>query len=75
AIQSAFETISAERTTIVIAHRLATVLKADTIVVMVEGRIVDQGTHSELLGRGGTYAQLAELQFSQATRVEPVVGW
>ncbi|MGI9303157.1 MAG: ABC transporter transmembrane domain-containing protein [Gammaproteobacteria bacterium] len=71
AIQGAFETISAERTTIVIAHRLATVLKADTIVVMVEGRIVDQGTHSELLGRAGTYAQLAELQFSQATRVEP----
>ncbi|MFQ5564701.1 MAG: ABC transporter transmembrane domain-containing protein [Parvularculaceae bacterium] len=65
AIQDAFEMISADRTTIVIAHRLATVLKADLIVVMDGGQIVDQGTHHELLARGGLYARLAELQFGQ----------
>ncbi len=63
AIQDAFETISANRTTLVIAHRLATVLKADVIAVMEGGRIIDQGTHHELLARGGLYARLAELQF------------
>lgn len=65
-IQIAFERISKGRTSIVIAHRLATVLKADRIVVMDEGRIVDQGSHHELLSRGGLYARLAELQFSPA---------
>ncbi len=64
AIQIAFERISAGRTTLVIAHRLATVLKADLIIVMDGGRIVDQGTHTELLSRGGLYARLAELQFT-----------
>ncbi len=63
-IQIAFERISTGRTSIVIAHRLATVLKADRIVVMEDGRVVDQGTHGELLSRGGLYARLAELQFS-----------
>ncbi len=63
AIQDAFETISANRTTLVIAHRLATVLKADVIAVMEGGRIIDQGTHHELLARGGLYARLADLQF------------
>ena len=63
AIQDAFETISADRTTIVIAHRLATVLSADVIAVMEDGQIVDQGTHEELLARGGLYARLADLQF------------
>jgi ATP-binding cassette subfamily B protein len=63
AIQDAFETVSSGRTTIVIAHRLATVLQADLIVVMDEGQIVDQGTHHELLARGGLYARLVELQF------------
>lgn len=66
-IQIAFERISKGRTSIVIAHRLATVLKADRIIVMDEGRIVDQGTHHELMARGGLYARLAELQFSTAT--------
>ncbi|MEZ5914575.1 MAG: ABC transporter transmembrane domain-containing protein [Parvularculaceae bacterium] len=65
-IQSAFERISKGRTSIVIAHRLATVLKADSIIVMDEGRIVDQGAHHELMARGGLYARLAELQFSPA---------
>ena len=63
-IQDAFERISKDRTTLVIAHRLATVLRADRIVVMDEGRIVDEGTHRELLARGGLYARLAELQFN-----------
>ncbi len=62
-IQAAFEAISANRTTIVIAHRLATILRADSIVVMEDGKVVDQGTHSELLARGGLYTRLAELQF------------
>ncbi len=65
AIQAAFETISADRTTIVIAHRLATILRADVIVVMEGGQIIDQGTHTELLARGGLYTRLAELQFGE----------
>lgn len=63
-IQIAFERISKGRTTIVIAHRLATVLKADRIIVLDQGRVADQGTHAELLARGGLYARLAELQFA-----------
>ena len=51
------------RTTLVIAHRLATVLKADRIVVMENGRIVETGTHGELTAAGGLYAKLARLQF------------
>ncbi len=63
AIQEAFERISEDRTTLVIAHRLSTVLKADKIIVLDDGRVADQGTHAELLARGGVYARLAELQF------------
>ena len=64
AVQEALERLMQGRTTIVIAHRLATVLKADRIVVMDRGRIVDSGRHAELIERNPLYARLAELQFS-----------
>jgi len=63
AVQSALEALMADRTTIVIAHRLATVLKADRIVVMDQGTVVETGRHEELVRRGGLYARYAALQF------------
>ncbi len=62
-VQQALEAAMRDRTTIVIAHRLATVLRADRIVVMDGGGIVDTGTHAELVARGGLYARLAAMQF------------
>lgn len=62
-IQAAVEELSADRTTLVIAHRLATIRDADRILVMEEGQIVDSGTHEELLSRGGLYARYMDLQF------------
>jgi ATP-binding cassette subfamily B protein len=63
-VQSALERAMEGRTTLVIAHRLATVLKADRILVIDSGRIVEEGTHGELIARGGLYARLARLQFA-----------
>ena len=62
-VQAALEAAMADRTTLVIAHRLATVQKADRIVVLEAGRIVDIGRHDELVARGGLYARLAAMQF------------
>ncbi|MGF7009076.1 ABC transporter transmembrane domain-containing protein [Aminobacter sp. BE322] len=62
-VQTALEHLMQGRTTIVIAHRLATVLKADRILVMDGGQVVEEGTHQSLVARGGVYARLAKLQF------------
>ncbi|MEQ1940034.1 ABC transporter transmembrane domain-containing protein [Mesorhizobium sp. CN5-321] len=62
-VQEALDHLMQGRTTLVIAHRLATVLKADRILVMEDGRIVEEGTHKSLVARGGVYAKLARLQF------------
>ncbi|PLP60038.1 ABC transporter [Mesorhizobium loti] len=62
-VQEALEHLMRGRTTLVIAHRLATVLKADRILVMDGGRIVEEGTHKSLVAKGGIYAKLAKLQF------------
>jgi ATP-binding cassette subfamily B protein len=66
-VQEALERSMRGRTSLVIAHRLATVLGADRILVMDDGRIVEEGTHASLVAKGGLYARLAELQFGAAT--------
>jgi ATP-binding cassette subfamily B protein len=77
AVQQALDHLMVGRTTLVIAHRLATVLKADRIVVLDQGRIVASGTHEELIREGGLYARLAALQFdtngapSERSEAEP----
>jgi ATP-binding cassette subfamily B protein len=76
-VQAALEAAMADRTTLVIAHRLATVKRADRIVVMEQGRIVEEGNHQELMQRDGLYAKLARMQFhtdepdSSAEATEP----
>ncbi len=67
-MQTALEELMRHRTTLVIAHRLATVLSCDRIMVMDQGRIVEQGTHAELVAANGLYARLARLQFETECR-------
>jgi ATP-binding cassette subfamily B protein len=64
-VQQALDRLSGGRTTLVIAHRLSTIRNADKIVVMERGEVMDQGTHEELLERGGIYADLYRLQFKE----------
>jgi ATP-binding cassette subfamily B protein len=71
-VQAALEAAMTGRTTLVIAHRLATVQKADRIVVMEQGCIVEEGTHAELVHRDGLYAKLARMQFQAPQLVHPV---
>ncbi len=69
-VQQALDQLMEGRTTLIIAHRLATVLKADRIVVMDKGRIVESGTHKDLSAAGGLYAKLADLQFGNGKEAE-----
>ncbi|MFD2814227.1 ABC transporter ATP-binding protein [Paracoccus aerius] len=64
-VQEALENLSEGRTTIVIAHRLSTIRNADKIVVMEQGRVVEEGSHAQLMARGGAYARLVALQFGE----------
>jgi ATP-binding cassette subfamily B protein len=64
AVQNAVENMAEGRTTLIVAHRLATVKKADRIIVFDAGRIVAEGTHDQLVAQGGLYARLARLQFT-----------
>jgi len=71
-VQEALERLMANRTTLVVAHRLSTVRRADRIVVLVRGEIVESGTHDELLARGAEYRKLYELQFRDVEPAEPL---
>jgi ABC-type multidrug transport system fused ATPase/permease subunit len=64
-IEDALARLLVGRTTLIIAHRLSTVQRADRLVVLDRGRIVEEGTHEELLGRGGLYARLYQRQFRE----------
>ncbi|MDQ3712646.1 MAG: ABC transporter ATP-binding protein/permease [Acidobacteriota bacterium] len=71
-VQKALANLMQNKTSIVIAHRLSTVRRADKIVVMERGRILETGTHNELLGKGGTYKRLYELQFAEEEILEKI---
>src|SRR5205085_10488006 len=70
-IQAAVERLMEGRTTIAIAHRLSTILRADQILVYERGRIVERGTHRQLIARGGLYARLYHEQFASVGKAEP----
>jgi subfamily B ATP-binding cassette protein MsbA len=72
-VQRALSNLMQGRTTIVIAHRLTTIHRADAIVVLDRGRVVDVGTHAELMSRGGTYRDLYQLQFADDLEAEEEV--
>ena len=72
AVQAALAEALAGRTAVVIAHRLSTIRAADFILVIEDGRIVQRGTHAELLVAGGRYEELYRTQFEQPTKKEPV---
>jgi len=72
-VQSALDRLMENRTTLVIAHRLSTIRRADRIVVIVRGRVVEQGTHDELLALNAEYRKLYDLQFQDVDAVEPKV--
>jgi len=69
-VQAALETLMQGRTSLVIAHRLSTIEKADCIVVLQKGEVVETGTHSQLLARNGVYAQLHHIQFGSADQLQ-----
>jgi len=69
-VQDAVARLSADRTTLIVAHRLATVKQADRILVFQDGRIVAEGTHDSLVAQGGLYARLARLQFTEGLAAE-----
>ena len=72
-VQSALDTLMRNRTTLVIAHRLSTIRRADRIVVLVRGQVVEQGTHEQLLALNAEYRKLHDLQFSDTDNLEPKV--
>jgi ABC-type multidrug transport system fused ATPase/permease subunit len=72
AVQNALDDLCAGRTVVVIAHRLQTIQEADKICVIEAGRVVEEGTHEELLARGGRYAYLHAVQFREEAELAPV---